>query len=202
MSRMSVAVGKAFMYDANQYTEDYLFKQLHLNYFQLLGCSQSYFINLKSLESAYFHLQKCVHPDRFADRSHGQLIAIKYAALVNEAYETLKSPIKRAQYLLQLKGVFVDEQCTTVSDDNFLETQMTLRESLMDISKAQKPPYDELAMLRTKASNQFNQLSQSLETLFQINTQDAFQDASNIVQKMHFVSRLLEEIKAKERHYF
>ncbi len=79
-------------------------------------------------------MQQTVHPDRFlreCDRS--QRLAQEQAALVNEAYQTLKTPLKRAQYLLMLAGQQSPQEQTT-QDVSFLMEQMVLRERLDESS--------------------------------------------------------------------
>jgi len=49
-------------------------------------------------------LQQEFHPDRFASKGDvDKRLAVQTASLINQAYDTLKSPLKRAQYLLELQ---------------------------------------------------------------------------------------------------
>ena len=74
-----------------------------MNYFQLFGLETQFTIDLAKLSTLYQTLQKKVHPDRFANASsQDQLLAVKKSTLINDAYQTLKNPLKRAQYLLCL----------------------------------------------------------------------------------------------------
>ena len=68
-----------------------------MNYFQLFGLEIEFIIDLPKLSTLYQALQKKVHPDRFAHASsQEQMLAVKKSTLVNDAYQTLKNPLKRA----------------------------------------------------------------------------------------------------------
>lgn len=76
------------------------------DYFTLLTLPQNFSLDLTSLESAYFNAQRQYHPDRFVTKSASEkLAAAQKSADINEAYNTLKHPLKRAQHLLSLHGI-------------------------------------------------------------------------------------------------
>ena len=71
----------------------------------------------KPLEAAYKALQKQLHPDKFGTASpEEQEHAQEYAALVNEAYHTLRNPHIRAEYLLRQHGVEIGEGAQSITD--------------------------------------------------------------------------------------
>ncbi len=79
---------------------------LNQNHFELFGLPARFAVDTAALEARYLELQREVHPDRFAAASQAeQRVSTQLATRVNEAYQTLKSPLKRAGYLLQLRGV-------------------------------------------------------------------------------------------------
>jgi len=76
-------------------------------------------------------LQAEVHPDRFAaGGAAAQRAAMQWAVRVNEAYERLKDPLKRAAYLCELNGVAIDAEDNTAMPAEFLMQQMAWREAL------------------------------------------------------------------------
>lgn len=100
------------------------------DYFSLFGLEPTCEPDLVDLAARYRQLQQSVHPDRFmreCDRS--QRLAQQQASQVNSAYNTLKSPLLRAQYLLELAGQHRTPE-TTLHDPGFLLQQMELRERL------------------------------------------------------------------------
>ena len=100
------------------------------NYFELFGLPQCYRFDPARLEQAYRKLQIEVHPDRFAAGSaQEQRIALQSSARVNEAYRSLKDPVLRAQYLLELNGIEAISETDTQLPLDFLERQLERRET-------------------------------------------------------------------------
>lgn len=100
------------------------------DYFSIFGLQPSCDIDPADLAVRYRQLQQAVHPDRFMrDCEQSQRLAQQQAAQVNTAYNTLKSSLKRAQYLLELAGRQRAPE-TTLHDPVFLFEQMELRERL------------------------------------------------------------------------
>ncbi|MEK9649239.1 MAG: Fe-S protein assembly co-chaperone HscB [Gammaproteobacteria bacterium] len=77
-----------------------------LNFFEIFSLPASFQVDVSSLEAQYRKLQAEYHPDRFSCAADSERVqALQLASLINDAYETLKSPLKRAAYLLTLNGV-------------------------------------------------------------------------------------------------
>ncbi|AXW84550.1 Fe-S protein assembly co-chaperone HscB [Anaplasma marginale] len=73
------------------------------NYFALLGLEVNFFIDLKTMEKNYVAMQSSMHPDCFSDPAKKESAVVRIAE-VNEAYSVLKSPLARAEYILELNG--------------------------------------------------------------------------------------------------
>ena len=105
-----------------------------MNYFQLFCIEISFDVDLNQLSQTYQTLQKAVHPDRFAHASNqDQLLAVQKSAEINDAYQTLKGPLKRAEYILILRDVDMPNEQKSFSDNAFLMQQMELREMIADV---------------------------------------------------------------------
>ena len=104
------------------------------SFFDILGVPASYALDLKALEQAYFAAQRATHPDRFVGKSDGErMLAITKSQLVNDAYDTLKNPLTRAEHLLELQGIFVlAEENNAKVPPALLMEMMELRERLAD----------------------------------------------------------------------
>lgn len=76
-----------------------------VDYFTLLGLERRYDLDLTELAAAFRSITSSVHPDRFATRDERvQALATQLSAEVNRAYEVLRDPISRGDYLLELHG--------------------------------------------------------------------------------------------------
>ena len=101
------------------------------NHFELFGLAPAFALDLAHLDRAYRDIQAEVHPDRFAHAGDAERRAsMQMTTQVNEAYRTLKSPVRRAKYLLELNGVDVGFETNTAMPPEFLMEQMELREKL------------------------------------------------------------------------
>jgi len=90
-------------------------------------------IDREALDARWRMLQGEVHPDRFAaEGGAAQRVAMQWAVRVNEAYQRLKDPIKRAAYLCELNGAPIEAENNTTMPAAFLVQQMEWREALDD----------------------------------------------------------------------
>ena len=108
------------------------------NHFELFGLPARFDVDLAALDAAYREVQGRVHPDRFVNATDAEKrVAMQWATRANEAYQTLKHPQKRAQYLCELNGVDLQTESNTAMPMAFLMQQMEWREELGD-ARAQK----------------------------------------------------------------
>ena len=104
------------------------------NHFDLFQLPQQFAIDGGALEQAYRRVQSRVHPDKFAAGSDAEKrVAMQWATRANEAYQTLKNPVKRATYLCQLHGVDLETESNTAMPRAFLMQQMEWRETLDEV---------------------------------------------------------------------
>lgn len=86
-------------------------------YFDLFGLPRHLTLDTTVLESAFYSLSRKLHPDRFVARSPAeQEAALRASSQLNDAYRTLKDPIARTEYLLELEGVQLEEQSRAATD--------------------------------------------------------------------------------------
>jgi molecular chaperone HscB len=89
--------------------------------FSLFGIAPVFDIDLKQLEAAYFSEQRKFHPDRFIGKSEQErLAAMQRSVDINKAYQVLKEPLSRAQYLLKLQGITVGSEKDSVKPSQAL----------------------------------------------------------------------------------
>jgi molecular chaperone HscB len=104
------------------------------SFFDILAVPASYALDIKALEQAYFAAQRATHPDRFVGKSEAErMVAITRSQLVNDAYDTLKNPLTRAEHLLELQGMFVlANEANAKVPPALLMEMMDMRERLAD----------------------------------------------------------------------
>lgn len=88
-----------------------------VDYFSFFGLPRKMNIDIKALEKDFYELSRKLHPDLSARASaREQEWSLEQSSLLNDAYRTLRDPIKRTQYLLKLEGVEVEEQSKTATE--------------------------------------------------------------------------------------
>ena len=96
------------------------------DFFVLFDLPVSFDVDLGALAERYREAQRAVHPDKFANASEAERrLSVQMAARVNEAHRVLKDPLARGRYLLELRGVDLDDMDTRF-DGAFLMEQMEL----------------------------------------------------------------------------
>ena len=102
------------------------------NYFELFQLPVSFDVDTDDLAQRHRAVIARVHPDQFANKSAmEQRVALQWATFANEAFDTLKSPIARAQYLLKLNAPELAVEGARVNlPHEFLMQQMQWREAL------------------------------------------------------------------------
>jgi molecular chaperone HscB len=106
--------------------------------FELFGLPTAFELDRSQIDLQWKSLQREAHPDRFASEgAAAQRIAMQWSVRINEAYNRLKDPLKRAAYLCELNGAAVNAENNTNMPSAFLMQQMEWREAL-DACKALK----------------------------------------------------------------
>jgi molecular chaperone HscB len=101
--------------------------------FTLFSLPERYTLDRSDLDRRWRELQAKVHPDRFAAQGPAaQRVAMQWAVRVNEAYQRLRDPLKRAAYLCERRGAPIEAESNTAMPSTFLMDQMVWRESLDD----------------------------------------------------------------------
>lgn len=107
------------------------------NFFDILGLSTDFALDEKALEKAYFTAQRKTHPDLAVGKPEAERVeAFLKSQLVNEAYETLKNPLTRAEHMLALQNIFVNTDDQKDVSPAVLMEIMELRERLEEASSS------------------------------------------------------------------
>lgn len=161
------------------------------NYFRLLGLEPCFRLDVAQLEAAFRVLQAQVHPDKSAHLSETeQRLAMQRSTLVNEAYQTLKRPIRRARYLLSLHGVDTEEETNTAMPVDFLMAQMERREAVVEAIAARD--VDVLGRLEARMKTDMRELEALLAV--ELDEKHNYAAAAGLVRKLRFIEKLAEEI--------
>jgi len=160
------------------------------NFFELLGLPARFDLDAAEIERAFFERSKELHPDRFASAPAAErVVALSRSRALNDAYQTLKKPVGRAEYLLERAGV-------TIGDNERLEPEMImrvleLREELAEARVAKKLP--EVSRLQKAMAERRKAAIGKLQPLF------VAHDLAGIKEQLillRYLDRYLEECDA------
>jgi molecular chaperone HscB len=165
------------------------------NYFQLFNLPQSCEVDADKLADEYRKQQSEVHPDRFAGAEESEkLRAVQLSSYLNEAYETLKSPLRRAAYLLSLHDVDVERVDQNDLSMDLLLEQIQLREKLDDLPKDESALSDIDALrgeVLAKLARQEARISECFAA-------ENYAEAKKVYHELQFLHKLKAEIDAGE----
>ena len=134
------------------------------DHFTLFDLPPAFRLDAAALDARYREIQAQIHPDKFAHAGDAERrLSLQWATRVNEAYQALKKPLLRAQYLLHLAGQDVGAENNTAMPHDFLIEQMEWREGVAEaradgdhhelehlhhrLKQNMQERYDELAVL-------------------------------------------------------
>lgn len=156
--------------------------------FDLFGLPMRFALDRAALDARWKALQTEVHPDRFASEGGtAQRVAMQWAIRVNEAYQRLKDPLKRAALLCELHGVPIEAENNTAMPGAFLMQQMEWREALDDARTL-----DAVEALADDVAAHERRLQQQLATL--IDERQDWTAAAAQVRALMFVVRFAADV--------
>jgi molecular chaperone HscB len=170
-----------------------LFDAMNLNDtdFELFAVPASFAQDRVALDARWKELQREAHPDRFAAQgAAAQRVAMQWSVRINEAYQRLKDPIKRASYLCALNGHPIDAEKNTAMPSDFLMQQMEWREELDEARDAAA-----FGKLRAEVEAGRARALSSLDRL--IDEKSDYAGAARQVRALMFIERFAEDIEAK-----
>ena len=156
--------------------------------FELFGLPRQFAQERAQIDARWKELQRQAHPDRFAAQgAAAQRVAMQWSVRINEAYQRLKDPLKRAAYLCELNGAPIRAEDNTAMPPAFLMQQMEWREALEEAAGV--PALDalqaEVDAARARALS-------SLEWL--IDEKGDYAQAAQQVRALMFIARFADSI--------
>ena len=169
-------------------------------HFELFELPVSFDIDLQDLSQRYRELQRVVHPDKFVNASDRERrLSVENAAAINEAYQILKSPQRRARYMLELQSVSFDDEKDMALDPAFLMEQIELREALGELNQSENP-LESLNKIMADIKARITAIIEAIrEGLVQPQLDDSQKNnIKQLIQKMQFLNKLQEEAEYQE----
>ena len=161
------------------------------NDFELFAVPARFAQDAGALDARWKELQREAHPDRFAAQGVlAQRQAMQWSVRINEAYQRLKQPLKRAAYLCELSGSPINAENNTAMPAEFLIEQMQWREALDDAGSEA----DIARLLELVNQARTSALLHCAELL---DVQHAPDKAVGQVRALMFIERFNEDVEAR-----
>jgi molecular chaperone HscB len=143
------------------------------------------------IDTRWKELQREAHPDKFAAQgAAAQRLAMQWSVRINEAYQRLKDPLKRASYLCELHDAPINAENNTAMPPAFLIQQMEWREALEDATT--------LAQLEAIAEETSAAEQAQLAVIAQaLDVAKDHAKAANEVRSLMFIQRFGTEVEAR-----
>ena len=140
-------------------------------------------IDLNRLQKSYRIIQAEIHPDKFVSASQIEKNqSLIKSTEVNDAYQTLKNPIKRASYLIEM-NLNSEEKNSTLTP-SFLMQQMEWEEHLESISEQKS----ELEKFRLLINGEYQKNLSNLESVCDVDKN--WDNAMGILNEIQFIDKL------------
>ncbi|HWA45561.1 MAG TPA: Fe-S protein assembly co-chaperone HscB [Hypericibacter adhaerens] len=156
-----------------------------------LGFEPRFDIDPAELDKRYLGFQRNLHPDRFARKSpREKAIAESQAMSLNEAYETLKDAVRRAQALLARAGIASPVgESRTIEDRELLMEAMEVREALEEAADL-----DALQRLASRAQQEEAGCLKALTAAF---AERDWDEAARQTTRLKYWRKFAEELRGK-----
>lgn len=158
--------------------------------FALLGLAPTYDVDPAALERAFFERSKAVHPDRVAGAPAAErVVALSRSRALNDAYQLIKKPVSRAEYLLARAGVTIGDNERL--DPAFLMEVLELREELAEARAA-----GDLARVEQRQRAMKARRAEALAALPALFAAGDYAEIKQRLIVLRYIHRYLEECNA------
>ena len=165
--------------------------QLAVDDFELFDIPKQFSQDRAALDARWKNLQREAHPDKFsAQGTAAQRVAMQWSVRINEAYQRLKDPLRRAAYLCELAGAPINAENNTAMPAEFLMQQMQWREELDDATNAESLENLHQEVLQTRAAA----LAHCEALIDQVKD---FAKAAQKVRALMFIERFVKDIDTR-----
>jgi molecular chaperone HscB len=170
------------------------------DYFELFGIPRSLNLSLDALQQRYYELSRQLHPDRFMQKPEAERQrALDMSSALNDAYRTLKDPVKRAQYLLGLEGFDIGEQRSKDVPPELLEEVFELNMALEEMRGGDDSARPQLEQAEKNFTKMLAETDQQLQSFFEqydkSKSQDVLSQIRNVLNRRKYIQNLVSEVE-------
>jgi molecular chaperone HscB len=171
-----------------------------IDYYELFGIPRGLNLSLDDLQKRFYELSRQLHPDRFMQKPEAErLRALDMSSGLNDAYRTLKDPVKRAQYLLNLEGFDIGEQRSKDVPPELLEEVFELNMALEEMRGGDDSARPQLEQAEKNFARMLAASDQELAALFAkydgAASRDVLVQTRNVLNRRKYIQNLVSEVE-------
>jgi molecular chaperone HscB len=157
-------------------------------------------LSLDDLQRRFYDLSRQLHPDRFTQKPEAERQrALDMSSALNDAYRTLKDPIKRAQYLLSIEGFDIGEQRSKDVPPELLEEVFELNMALEEMRGGDDSARPQLEQAEKNFTNMLAETNQQLQSMFakydEVQSRDILGQIRNALNRRKYIQNLVSEVE-------
>ena len=169
-------------------------------YYELLGISRSLNLSPDELQKRYYELSKQLHPDRFMQKPEAeQQRALDMSSALNDAYRTLKDPVKRGQYLLSQEGFDTDEQRSKDVPPELLEEVFELNMALEEMRSGDDSARSQLEAAEKTFTGMLADVDHQLASMFEqydrAPNRESLAEIRGLLNRRKYILNLVDEVR-------
>lgn len=161
-------------------------------FFQFFGLEETLTPDADDLQRRFYALSRQLHPDLFTRRQEREReYSLEATAILNDAYRTLRDPIRRAEYVLRNHGFDIGEQRTNNVPAELLEEVFELNEALEEIRGGDESVRPQLEDAKRKFDAMLAEIDADLEHEFQ---QFDLEKIRGILNRRRYIQNLVRDV--------
>lgn len=138
------------------------------DYYTLLGLPRRLNVSGDELQQRFYDLSRHLHPDLFTRKAERERqYALEASSILNDAYRTLRDPVKRANYVLKQEGFDIGEQRSKDVPPELLEEVFELNMALEEMRSGDESARPQLESARQNFTAMLTASDADLQSLFE-----------------------------------
>lgn len=161
------------------------------NYFNLLNLEETFVIDVDELYRNYIKLQQFSHPDKLLNKSHTEkMILLEINSNLNKAYQVLKDDKARAEYLLSLKNILVNQEENNIDADPIMLSEiLELNEEVIEADATS------LAVINKRLILDIQECWKNFKNHY---SKEEYELAGHSMIKLQYLNKISDQLKSKK----
>lgn len=169
-------------------------------FYRFFGIEERLSLDLDDLQKRFYDLSRKLHPDRYGRKPpREQQYSMEATSILNDAYRTLRDPVKRAEYLLKQRGLEIGEQRSKDVPAELLEEVFELNMALEEMRDGDESVRPQLTEARAHFTGLLAGVDRQLEDAFrrfdQTGGESVLGEVRGLLNRRRYIQNLVNEVE-------